>query len=229
MKLSVVIPAYNEARTIRAVIDRVGKVTLPHVSKEIIVVDDGSSDGTADAVPRGTAEVIRLPSNQGKGSAIRAGFAKATGDIVLVQDADLEYSPEDIPSLIAPIIEGSADVVYGSRFMGDKPHRVLLFHHYMANRCITFFSDLFTNLNLTDVETGYKAFSRAAIHQILPRLVSRKFGIEIELTAQVAKARLRIYEVGVSYHGRTYAEGKKIRWTDGLAALWHIIRFNIFS
>jgi glycosyltransferase involved in cell wall biosynthesis len=229
MKLSILIPAYNEARTIAKVIEQVKKVDLGRIVKEIIVIDDGSTDGTADNVSAGTAEVLRLSKNQGKGSAIRAGFAKATGDIVLIQDADLEYSPEDIPTLIAPIIEGSADVVYGSRFVGDKPHRVLLFHHYMANRCITFFSDLCTNLNLTDVETGYKAFSRAAIDRILPRLVSYRFGIEIELTARVSKASLRVYEVGVSYHGRTYAEGKKIRWTDGLAALWHIIRFNLFS
>ncbi len=230
MKLSIVIPAYNEERTVRAVIERVRKVNIGALEKEIIVVDDCSTDDTAAITEnvRGVV-LVRQPVNRGKGAAVRAGFAKATGDIVLIQDADLEYDPSDYPALLAPLTNGRADVVYGSRFVGEKPHRVLLFHHYIANKCLTVFSNLLTNLNLSDIEVGYKVFSRAALERIRPHLTADRFGIEAELTARIARAQLRVYEVGIAYYGRTYAEGKKIRWTDGVAALWHIVAYNLFK
>ncbi|MEK7616305.1 MAG: glycosyltransferase family 2 protein [Patescibacteria group bacterium] len=221
MKLSVIIPVYNERKTLGHVISAVKSVLLD-VEKEIIIVNDGSTDGP---VPEAT---ITFEQNRGKGAALRAGFAKATGDIILIQDGDLEYDPREYQSLIQPILDGKADVVYGSRLVTHHPHRVLYNHHYLANKFLTSFSNLFSNLNLSDMETCYKVFSRSALDDIKPCLTANRFGIEIELTAQISKHHLRVYEVGISYSGRTYEEGKKIGWKDGVAALWHIIRYNVF-
>lgn len=202
------------------------------IEKEIIIVDDSSNDGTGSILESLKSEnviVVSHSRNRGKGAAVRTGFAKATGDIIIIQDADLEYDPTEYPTIISPILAGDADVVYGSRFVTPKPHRALYFSHYLANTLLTFFSNVLTGLNLTDMETGFKAFSKEALASILPRLKSKRFGIEPEITAQIAKRKLRVYEVGISYRGRTYKEGKKITWADGIAALWHIIRYNLFS
>lgn len=227
--LSVIIPVYNEAATIRDVIERVKAAALPGISTEIIVVDDGSYDGTGTLLEGiDGIRLLRHPKNLGKGRAVRTGLSSATGDVAVIQDADMEYDPRDYPRLLEPILSGQADVVYGSRFLTIHPHRVLFFHHYLANRFLTFFSNLFTNLNLTDMETGYKMFTRKVYQSILPKLVSSRFGIEPELTARVARSGARVYEVGISYYGRDYRAGKKINWRDGIAAFWHIIRFNLF-
>lgn len=232
MKLSIVIPVFNEKDTILEALERARNVNLGSTEKEIIIIDDFSTDGTREILKRlddRSCIVFFQDRNRGKGAALRKGFREATGNIVLVQDADLEYSPADYPLLLKPILDGSADVVYGSRFVGERPHRVLYNSHYLANKFLTFVSNLLTGLNLSDMETGYKVFTREAMKRILPRLTSNRFGIEPELTAEIAKHGFRVFEVGISYSGRTYREGKKINWKDGLAAVWHIIRFNLFS
>ena len=227
MKLSVVIPVYNEAATIAALIGRVQAVDVP---KEVIVVDDGSNDGTRQVLKElegryDNLRVILQLKNQGKGAALRVGFKQATGDFVLVQDADLEYDPMDYPVLLKPLIEGKADVVYGSRFLTTKEHRVLFFWHSVGNQVLTLISNMFTNLNLTDMETGYKVFRREIIQSI--RLEQNRFGFEPEITVKISRMKLRIYEVGISYSGRTYEEGKKIGWRDGVKALWCILKYSI--
>jgi glycosyltransferase involved in cell wall biosynthesis len=227
--LSVVIPAYNEEATLCGVVQRV--LSIPHLL-EIVVVDDCSTDNTgalAEELARmhPKIRVVRHKTNGGKTAALKTGFALTTGDIVIVQDADLEYNPAEIAEVIAPILEGDADVVYGSRFLVRKAARVLYFYHYLANKGLTFLSNLFTNVNLTDVETGYKAFRGEIIRNMI--ITSSGFGFEIEVTAKVAKLRCAMYEVPISYHGRTYQEGKKIGFTDGIAALWYIAKFNLLS
>lgn len=230
--LSVLIPAYNEKNSIREVIRAVEKSSPGNLRKEIIIVDDCSTDGTRDILKalerEGRYKIFYQERNRGKGAALRTGFRHATGDFVIIQDADLEYDPREVGIMLGPLLDGKADVVYGSRLAGGSPHRVLLFWHYVGNKILTTLSNVLTNLNLTDIETGYKAFTRSAIEKISPRLTSRRFGIEPEITAEVARHKLRVYEVGISYAGRSYAEGKKIHWRDGVAALWHIIRFNLF-
>lgn len=233
MKLSIIIPVYNEAKTILEIIAKIKSVHLgADLIREIIIVDDGSTDGTRvvlKSINDAQIKIFLKDKNEGKGSALTKGFKEATGDIVLMQDADLEYNPEDYPKLIEPIIEGRADVVFGSRFMGSEAKRVLFFWHYLGNKILTTFSNMLTNLNLTDMETGYKIFRKAVVDDFKNKLSSQRFGIEPELTARVARGRWRIYEIGIAYNGRTYEEGKKINWRDGLAAFWHIIKFNIFK
>jgi glycosyltransferase involved in cell wall biosynthesis len=227
-KVSIVIPVYNEGSTIRAIIDAVR--AAPVGTREIIVVDDASTDGTRELLVGELAnlvdQVLVQDRNHGKGAALRRGFAAATGDVVVVQDADLEYDPQDYPTLIEPILDGKADVVFGSRFMGGQAHRVVYFWHMVGNRLLTLLSNMLTNLNLTDMETGYKAFRREVIQRIV--IEEDRFAFEPEITAKVAKLGCRIYEVGISYHGRTYAEGKKIGWRDGLRALVAIVKYNLF-
>ena len=229
-KLSIIIPIYNEDKTIDQLIGLVEKVSMPF-EKELILIDDNSTDNTRSILEKykNKYKVILHDKNYGKGRAIRTGFSEANGDIILIQDADLEYSPEEYPILLAPIINGDADVVYGSRFITNHPRRVLYNNHFMANRFLTVFSNLLTNLNLSDMETCYKVFSNKAAKEILGCLKSNRFGIEVELTAQIAKHKFRVYEVGISYKGRTYEEGKKIGWRDGVAAIWHVVRFNLFT
>ena len=228
MKLSIIIPCYNEKATIREIVQAVR--TAPVAEKEIIIVDDCSTDGTRDILQSEIVplveKVIFHDANKGKGAAMRTGIREATGDIVIVQDADLEYDPREYPLIIEPIIQGKADVVYGSRFMGGKPHRVLFFWHYMGNKLLTLLSNMFTDLNLTDMETGYKAFRREIIQSI--HIEENRFGFEPEITAKVAKMGVRLYEVGISYYGRSYAEGKKIGWKDGLRAIYCILKYNLF-
>lgn len=230
MRFSVIIPVYNEERTLAEVVRRVLDVPLPNnLEKEIIVINDASTDGTSHVVNNLPGTVIRLTHkiNYGKGAAVATGLKRATGDIVVIQDADLEYDPRDYALLLPPILEGKADVVFGSRLITNQPHRVLFFWHYLGNKFLTFVSNIFTNLNLTDMETCYKMFTGKVLEEIKGKLVSRRFGFEPELTARVKK--YRVYEVGISYFGRTYAEGKKIGWKDGVSALWCIVRFNLFS
>jgi len=221
--LSVLVPAYNEIATIREILRRVMASPL---DKEVIVVDDGSTDGTAEAVERLDYENLRLrrhEANAGKGAAVCTGMREARGRIVLIQDADLEYNPKQYEQLIQPILDDNADVVYGSRFMGG-PHRVLYFWHYLGNRFITLMSNVFSNLNLSDVETCYKVFRREVVQDL--ELKEKGFGIEIELTQKIARRKWRVYEVPISYYGRTYEEGKKIGWKDGVKALWCILRYR---
>lgn len=226
--LSVVIPAFNEEATLVAVTRRI--LSVPHLL-EIVIVDDCSSDRTGDIAEElarlyPQVKVLHHQTNRGKTEALKTGFARTTGDIVIVQDADLEYDPSDIEHVIAPILANEADVVYGSRFLVRKAARVLYFYHYLANKTLTFVSNVFTNVNLTDVETGYKAFRGEIIRNMT--VTSSGFGFEIEVTAKIAKLRCRMFEVPISYHGRTYEEGKKIGAKDGIAAFWYVIKFNLF-
>jgi len=227
MRISIVIPCYNEARTIRLIVDRVR--AAPIANKEIIIVDDGSRDGTRDLLRTQIAplvdRIIYHDANRGKGAALRTGFAAATGEVVIPQDADLEYDPAEYPKLLGPILDDKADVVFGSRFVGAGPHRVLYFWHRLGNQLLTLLSNMFTNLNLTDMETCYKVFRREVLQKIT--IEEDRFGFEPEITAKIARLGVTIYEVGISYHGRTYAEGKKIGWRDGFRALWAILKYNL--
>jgi glycosyltransferase involved in cell wall biosynthesis len=227
MKVSIVIPCYNERNTIEKIVETVRNAPLEN--KEIVIVDDGSQDGTQSVLKEGISQIVDLiiyhPVNRGKGAALRSGFAAASGDIILVQDADLEYSPEDYPVLLEPIMSGKADAVIGSRFMGGRPHRVLFFWHMVGNKFLTLLSNMFTNINLTDVETGYKAFKAPLIKSI--QIEEDRFGVELEIIAKLARTGCRIYEVGISYSGRTYAEGKKINWKDGVRAIYAIVKYNL--
>lgn len=228
MKLSIVIPVYNELSTVLTVIDKVASTPF---EKEIVLVDDCSSDGTRDILQSLNRtdvdiKVFYHEVNQGKGAALRTGFEHTTGDIVIIQDADLEYSPDEYGKLIQPILDGNADVVFGSRFLGG-PHRCHLFWHYVINKGLTTFSNMLTNLNLSDMETCYKVFRADVAKRLV--IESNRFNVEPEITAKVAKMRCRVYEVPISYFGRDYAEGKKIGWKDGVQAIWSIIRFNLFS
>lgn len=228
MKLSIVIPCYNEAATIRAIVDAVR--ASPYPSKEIIVVDDCSRDGTREKLATEIAplvtQVLYHERNLGKGAALRTGIQAATGDIVIIQDADLEYDPAEYERLVDPILQGKADVVFGSRFMGGQPHRVLHFWHGVGNKLLTLLSNMFSNLALTDMETCYKVFRREIIQGIA--IEENRFGFEPEITAKIAKTGCRIHEIGISYHHRTRAEGKKINWKDGLRAVYCIVKYNVF-
>jgi len=227
MKLSVVIPVYNEIATIRTIIDKVMNVDL---EKEIIIVDDGSTDGTREVLRslegKSRVRIFYRETNRGKGAALRDGFRHVTGDIIIIQDADLEYDPQEYPSLITPILDGRADVVYGSRFLGG-PHRVLFFWHYLGNKVLTLLSNMINNLNLTDMETCYKVFRAPILRQI--EIKSNGFSVDPELTAKVARMGYRIYETPISYSGRDYSEGKKITWRDGFVALWCVFRYRFWD
>ena len=228
MKLSIVMPVYNEKETLREIVARVLRVDTG-LETELIAVDDFSTDGTRDILREMSDPRVRVyfhEKNKGKGAALRTGFAQATGDVVLVQDADLEYDPREYPTLLEPILDGRADVVYGSRFLSG-PHRVLFFWHYVANRLLTTICNVLANLNLTDMETCYKVFKRDILTKIT--LKSDRFGFEPEVTIKVARLKARIYEVPISYSGRDYSEGKKIGWKDGVSAIWHMLRFKFFS
>ena len=226
MKISIVIPVYNEEKTVQETIAKVSQIPF---EKEILVIDDGSTDKTAEilhSLQEGSLILLRHEQNKGKGAALRTGFSRASGEIIIIQDADLEYNPEDYPALLRPILEGKADVVYGSRFLGG-PHRVLFFWHYAGNRFLTLLSNILSNLNLSDMETGYKVFKKEVLNQI--KLKSNRFGFEPEFTIKIAKKKMRVYEVPISYYGRDYSEGKKITWKDGLAAIYALFRFWIWD
>jgi glycosyltransferase involved in cell wall biosynthesis len=228
MTLSVIIPCFNERRTIRTIVEKVKAAVPEHL--EIIIVNDASTDGCdaiVDKLACDNVKVVHHPRNRGKGAAMETGFRRATGEIVLVQDADLEYDPRDYAELLGPIISGDADVVFGSRFMGGRPHRVVYFWHMVGNRLLTLLSNVFTNINLTDMETGYKVFRREVLEGL--RVEEARFGFEPEITAKLAQRRCRFYEVGISYHGRTYDEGKKIGWRDGVRAFYVILKYNLWK
>jgi glycosyltransferase involved in cell wall biosynthesis len=228
MKLSIIIPCYNEVATISEIVKQV--LAIDHQDLEIIIVDDASNDGTREILEESVkpfvAKIIYHKKNMGKGAALRSGFKDANGDVVIVQDADLEYNPQNIPKMLELIESGKADVVFGSRFMGGGPHRVLYFWHYMGNKFLTLLSNMFTNINLSDMETCYKMFRREIIQAI--EIEENRFGFEPEITAKIARGNHRIYEVGISYSGRTYAEGKKIGWKDGVRAFYAILKYNIW-
>ena len=229
MKLSIVMPCYNEINTIGIIVEAVKN--MPYHNKEIIIVDDCSTDGTReiikDRIEPLVHKVIYHDRNRGKGAALRSGIKAATGDIIIIQDTDLEYDPNEIPMVIQPILDGKADVVFGSRFIGGQPHRVVYFWHMVGNKILTTISNMFTNINLTDMETCYKAFKREILQSI--EIQENRFGFEPEITVKVAKKKVRIYEVGISYFGRTYAEGKKINWKDGFRAIYCILKYSLFS
>ncbi len=236
MKLSIVIPCYNEGRTIHLILDKIKAVVLPEaIEKELLIVNDCSTDNSVEAVEKYMAanpdlhiRFFSQPVNIGKGAALHKGIELATGDYVVIQDADLEYDPEEYIVLLKPVLNGSADVVFGSRFMGGRPHRILFFWHTIGNKFLTFLSNMFTNLNLTDMETCYKLFRRDIIQSL--KLKENRFGFEPEVTAKVARVpKVRIYEVGISYYGRTYEEGKKINWKDGFRAIYCILKYNLFG
>lgn len=234
--LSLIIPAYNEARTIEDVLDKILKsITFNNISTQLVVVDDASKDETLNCVaawhkrnPEVQLVSIASKPNRGKGFAIRKGIEAAEGEYILIQDADYEYDPREYPKLLAPVLDGMADVVYGSRFIGGNPHRILFFWHSIGNKFLTSVSNIFTNLNLTDMESGYKLFKREILQSI--NLKENRFGFEPEVTAKISRIKnIRIYEVGISYYGRTYAEGKKINWQDGFRAIWCVLKYNIFD
>lgn len=234
-EVSIVIPIYNEERTIEKIISAVNKADSLGLKKQVILVDDCSTDRTKVILKKYEEihTILYHEKNRGKGSALKTGLARVTGDIIIIQDADLEYDPDEYKYLLRPIVEDKADVVYGSRFVGSRPHRVLYYWHSIGNKFLTWISNMFTNLNLTDMETCYKVFSRETMIEVFPSLESERFGFEPEITAKLAKLakndRCRIFEIGISYSGRTYAEGKKINWKDGIEAIWCIIKFNLFK
>lgn len=235
-KLSIIIPAYNEAATIHLILDKISKVELiENIGKEVILVNDCSTDGTEEAIQRYISNNPSLPIayfkhdvNKGKGAALHTGISKATGEYLVIQDADLEYDPEEYNDLLKPVVKGHADVVYGSRFMGANPHRILFFWHTVGNKFLTFLSNMLTNLNLTDMETCYKLFDTKMVQSL--KLKEKRFGFEPEVTAKISKIpNVRIYEIGISYYGRTFAEGKKISWKDGFRAIYCIIKYFFFD